>query len=325
MNPIVIVCLTLTVLIVIATFIYFMFNVDCMTFNIEDFPHKDLIHPKGPFVDSYSRQHTEQVSNEDVLIKQIKKSNSVLYIRKSDIQSFTNLLHHLEKPTILLTIDGDGDLPSDLPEKDTYDIINSELITKWYMQNYDKTITHPKLKHFPIGFDLHTDWRQVGRNKTLTKKWMLRSRMSSDTNNRIKNRIFFDYIKRSIPIPPRDELLATIRHNPHVDLHTERVSFKEITSIYNKYNFVISAPGHGVDCHRTWELFLAGVIIITITTSLDNMFIDNDLPVVILNNWEELNSPDLLENLEKWYNQYSKWTTLEHIVPRLTFSYWLDT
>ena len=55
------------------------------------------------------------------------------------------------------------------------------------------------------------------------------------------------------------------------------------------------------------------------------MFIDNDLPVVILNDWEELNSPDLLEKLEKWYNQYSKWTTLEHIVPRLTFSYWLNT
>ena len=186
MNTIVIVSLTLVLLIVIATFLYFMVNVDCMTFNFEDFPHKDLIHPKGPFDDSYSRRHTELPAKEYVIIKQIKNSDGLLYIRKADVESFSKLLRHLEKPTVLLTLDGDGDLPSYLPEKNTYDIINSELITKWYIQNYDKTITHPKLKHFPIGFDLHTDWRQVRRNKKFTKKWMLRSRMSSDTNNRIK-------------------------------------------------------------------------------------------------------------------------------------------
>ena len=26
---------------------------------------------------------------------------------------------------------------------------------------------------------------------------------------------------------------------------------------YDKYNFVISPRGNGLDCHRTWELFLA--------------------------------------------------------------------
>ena len=72
MNPIVIICLTLIVLIVIATFIYFMFNVDCMTFELEGFPHKDLIHPKGPFDDSYSKQHTENFSDEYYIIKNIQ-------------------------------------------------------------------------------------------------------------------------------------------------------------------------------------------------------------------------------------------------------------
>ena len=32
----------------------------------------------------------------------------------------------------------------------------------------------------------------------------------------------------------------------------------DITKDYNKYNFVISPRGRGLDCHRTWELFLAG-------------------------------------------------------------------
>jgi len=101
------------------------------------------------------------------------------------------------------------------------------------------------------------------------------------------------------------------------------MSFKDITDVYNQYQFVLSPRGNGLDCHRTWELFLAGAIIITKTTPLDNMFIENNLPVVILQEWEELNE-NIEEKLKIWYDTYHPLTSVENIYPKMTFNYWLS-
>ena len=99
--------------------------------------------------------------------------------------------------------------------------------------------------------------------------------------------------------------------------------FNIITELYNSYNFVLSPRGNGLDCHRTWELFLAGVIVITKTSSLDEMFTQNNLPVVLLKDWSELN--DNLENkLQDWYKEHINKTSIENIFERLTFNYWLN-
>ena len=94
--------------------------------------------------------------------------------------------------------------------------------------------------------------------------------------------------------------------------------------MYNKYLFVISPRGAGFDCHRTWELFMAGCIVIVKTSSLDNMYIDNNLPVVILQDWEELNS-DIENKLNIWETKHIQKTTIGNIYPRLMFSHWVKT
>jgi hypothetical protein len=53
------------------------------------------------------------------------------------------------------------------------------------------------------------------------------------------------------------------------------------------------------------------------------MFIENSLPVVILQDWNELN--DNLENkLRVWYDKYLPFTSVENIFPKMTFDYWLN-
>ena len=150
---------------------------------------------------------------------------------------------------------------------------------------------------------------------------MMRCRKNSSDNKRISNKIFSD-THNSISHNDRTLLYNTLKNNKNIIFCPERKSFSEITKIYNKYSFVLSPRGNGLDTHRIWELFLAGVIVITKTSSLDGMFIKNNLPVVIIKDWDELND-NLLDKLSNWYKKHFEKTSVENIYPKLLFSYWI--
>jgi hypothetical protein len=69
---------------------------------------------------------------------------------------------------------------------------------------------------------------------------------------------------------------------------------------------------------------MAGCIVITKTSSLDEMFISNKLPVVILNDWTELECDDLDKKLELWYQTYIPYTSIQNIYPKMSFDYWIN-
>ena len=126
----------------------------------------------------------------------------------------------------------------------------------------------------------------------------------------------------TITHPERKYLFNLIKQNSFIDFSINSMSFTDMTQSYNKYNFVLSPRGNGLDCHRTWELLLAGVIVITKTSSLDDMYINNNLPVVILTDWDELNNITK-ETLEYWYKIHNSKTNIENIFPKLTYKYWI--
>ena len=90
-----------------------------------------------------------------------------------------------------------------------------------------------------------------------------------------------------------------LRDNQMINFLNEKVSQSEIIKKYAEHRFVLSPRGNGIDCHRTWEIFLLGSIVITETSSLDDMYISNNLPVIILKDFNELNKMDYnnLDNL----------------------------
>jgi len=239
----------------------------------------------------------------------------------TDLNIFANNLHRLTKPCILITSDGDRPVPSSYDENTCRKILNNSNIIKWYTQNYDKSIIHPKLNYYPIGFDLHTN-RWLPNNSISEKiKFMIDCRNKYHTDKRISNKIFSD-THHSTSHTIRYKIHKIIKSNPIFELSERRKSFIDITKDYNKYNFVISPRGRGLDCHRTWELFLAGVIVITITSPLDDMFINNNLPVVILQELDELKSITK-DKLNEWYEININKTDINNIFPKLTYNYWI--
>jgi hypothetical protein len=296
-----------------------------------DLNSNNIIWSKGPTHDDYSKKQTERTSSiTDIqnIINSVTNKNNVVFIRNGsgknvrDLDLFADNLHLLNFPIILITSDGDRLMPSSHDfNKIVTKLLTSNMIIKWYTQNYDRSIIHPKISHFPIGFDLHSPQWLVNNNISEKIKYMVNARNTSPTDKRISNKILSD-THLSVTHPDRTHLYKLLENNKYIDFVDKRKSFTEITNLYNKYNFALSPRGNGLDCHRTWELFLAGVIVITKTSSLDDMYKKHNLPVVILNDWNELNN-NLEDKLNDWYKIYINKTSIDNIFPRLTFDYWL--
>lgn len=280
-----------------------------------------ILWSKGPFNNAYSKLHTSINEEDENIIEHMKQYNGkILWIRNGDDLDYSDLdivaqnLKYITKPTLLITSDGDRSVPSGYNIQTVKNIIECKNIVKWYTQNYDNTIVHEKLTYFPIGFDFHTI--QNIENKLM---YMIHSALNLKEKN--ETHVLCDS-HVNISNPSRIEVFQKLIDNPNFKFIKNRMSFTDITSIYNQFLFVISPEGNGYDCHRTWELFLAGCIVIKKTSCIDAMFIENNLPVVIIDDWDTLNT-NLPEKLKTWKEKYIEYTDIRHIYKRLQFDYWL--
>jgi hypothetical protein len=237
---------------------------------------------------------------------------------KSDLDILAENLDLIKTPLFLITTDGDRPVPSSYLKNTVDKILNSNKIIKWMTQNYDKTIIHPKLDYYPIGLDLHTT-RWLINNSALQKIDFIKNIRNENKN---KNKIFCDAHLHATS-NERTKMHNKLKNNNDIIFLEKGVSYKEITNLYNSYQFVLSPEGNGLDCHRTWELFLLGCIVITKKSSLDDLWIKHNLPVVILDKWGELNN-DLNNKLDIWFKKYIQFTQKDYILNKFTNDYWLS-
>ena len=265
--------------------------------------------------------------NKEYILSLMNNDDYIIWIRNSvkrykikDLDYFSENIHLLKKNIILITGDSDLSVPSCYSKKTVNSILNNQFVQKWYTQNYDRTIIHDKLSYFPIGLDLHTN-RWLINNCPIEKiKYIIKIRFMNV--ERINNKIFCDSHLR-ITNNERKVMYEKIKNNKRLHFSDKLYGFNKIIIKYRLYNFVLSPVGNGLDCHRTWELFLLGCIVITKSSPLDNMWIENKLPVVILNDWTDLNN-NLKSKLKVWYELYYKYTGFDYILKKFNYNYWLN-
>ena len=81
------------------------------------------------------------------------------------------------------------------------------------------------------------------------------------------------------------------------------------------YTFVLSPFGNGMDCHRTWEALCLGCIPILKAPNFRIMF--ENLPVLIVDNWSEVNNELLLKTIDEF-----KQRTFNY--EKLSLKYWIN-
>ena len=199
-------------------------------------------------------------------------------IRLGDIATFArDVVGYLGGPTVLITTDGDMSIPGDLPEGVAQSILDDESIVAWYTQNYDKTLIHPKLLPVPDGVGLHLGGiNRISGARGQGQRFQEATRTCLPAPQRIP-RVWSDTHLRSHPGfhgDPRAVLSTALRDlSPFsfVDTPVQRIKQTEVWNKYATYQFVISLPGHGLDCTRTWEALALGACVLTVNTPLDEL------------------------------------------------------
>lgn len=122
----------------------------------------NIISSKGFLNCAYARKGTEERANVHEILSMISNSQEVIFIKMGTgcwnqaLDIFAENAHRLASQCVLVTSDGDRSVPSTYSESTVARILDNPKITRWYTQNYDRSIVHPKLAHYPIGLDLHT-------------------------------------------------------------------------------------------------------------------------------------------------------------------------
>uniref|UniRef100_A0AC35GXZ5 Exostosin GT47 domain-containing protein n=1 Tax=Panagrolaimus sp. PS1159 TaxID=55785 RepID=A0AC35GXZ5_9BILA len=175
--------------------------------------------------------------------------------------------------------------------------LNDSKVIKWFAQN--TLYSHPKLIPLPLGVvppkgNVHSTLYDLARNVTpyYNKTQLLYLNFSPNTNkDRIKTLEYFE---------------KTFGNNTLVKISQQRTSWKEYLENIKKSQFVLSPPGNGIDCIRTWEAIIFGSIPIVKESFLQPLY--DKLPVMVVKNWSEVTEESLKrfqqENLN--INNFSK-------------------
>ncbi len=226
-----------------------------------------------------------------------------IYCCTADLLIFKNKLDLFRNPFILVSHNSDVNI---IDNDDYKYICNHPKIIKWYTQNL--LMEHYKVELLPLGI-ANPEWEHGNVNLLL--------QAYNNSHNKTNNIYFYCNINNNYN--KRKECYLKLNFIPKAYLKPVAEYFNYLAT----FRFAICPEGNGVDTHRLWECFYLRVVPIV----LDDLFIKKvketyNLPMVILNDWNDLrelyqflnydNYESLFSNLIKLDLNYLKQNILKH-------------
>ena len=204
--------------------------------------------------------------------------NHILHSKKN----YVLITHHSDYPI-------DGFLFSQKPS----------CIKKWFAINP----THKEESLIPIPLGLKTHKGIYLENRYMTD-WFV-SNINKLKSNDKENIVYCNWTDTN---PYRNSIIEKLKINNIEFILEKDLTFDQYATNMSKCKWVISPPGNGIDCHRTWEALYIGCIPIVI----DNYIYENwDLPILRINDYSELTN-NLMDSFDINGFSYEK----------LNLSYW---
>ncbi|MBM3886309.1 exostosin family protein [Candidatus Dependentiae bacterium] len=238
----------------------------------------------------------KQVQDGDIVF--IK--NHPAYLKKF----FANVHPHINAKYILLSHQGDMGTPGAFSH-----YLNDEKIIAWCSCNV-ATPNNPKMVALPLGVIGILQHKLPWNCEDILGKILIDIK-----KDRIKKTNLF-YFNVSICTNPteRGKPLDILR-NQKFCTTTSRKPYEQYLREMATFKFVISPHGTGLDCYRTWEALMLGCIPVVKTSVLDPLY--KDLPVLIVNAWEEITE----EFLNKKYDEMA---SKNYKLEKLSIDYWIE-
>ncbi len=231
-----------------------------------------------PFLsgDTYRLSCEIDASSHDGL-SELSIGNESVFTTPGQLQALLDYLifHGLALPKTSLVIHN-GDESPDLA---TMDLLSTKFM-RIYSTNWLES--HPKIEPIPIGLE---NIRYL-RNGIPSDFSRLRMRSGIDRKHRPID-LLVAFSLHTNPIERRAALSAA-RSVPGVKVVQNFMSSYKYLELVSQSKFVLSPPGNGPDCHRTWESIYLGAVPIVLESAWP--FKDFDLPVAQVSNWDEISS-----------------------------------
>jgi hypothetical protein len=252
------------------------------------------------------------------------KPNDTIYICNTAIPFFCkNILPNIPFPICVVSGDSDTTTPNDYPTTQLQNFYQDAKIIHWFSQNMQLSFS-PKITQIPIGLDYHTmsqnktSWGNQITSKEQEKQLCHILRHSKPFWERqCKIYANFQFLMTTRYAKERLDVICRFAEDAEDLIFFEPHKLERYDTWQNqtKFAFVISPQGNGMDCHRTWEALCLGCIPIVKTSALDPLFYD--LPVLVVNNWQEITKDLLNHTVANFKNIVS---TFKY--EKLTLQYW---
>ncbi|MFI5335075.1 MAG: hypothetical protein ACHQT8_07980, partial [Chlamydiales bacterium] len=233
------------------------------------------------------------------------KEGDTIFVKYDQLERFqTQFLHRIKNRFILISPNSGSGADNPLPGKFA-PLLSSEKIAAWFVQNIDRAPSE-KVIPLPIGIANH-GWEH-GNTALLDKYRSLAKKIEAR-----KTGIYVNFSVQTNP-QEREPCFQYFSKLKGAKVAGSR-SFEEYLQDLSDSVFVVSPPGHGLDCHRTWEALLMGCYPIVKHSTLDPLF--EDLPVVLVSDWSEV-TEQFLEEKKKEFSQ-KQWKMEKLLAP-----YWFE-
>ncbi len=228
------------------------------------------------------------------------KYGDIVFV-KADMLSnfFSSPFNSIKNPFVLITHNSDYSAPN---RYETH--LSNSKILMWYASNPSKQ-NHLKLSPIPIGL-ANRRWPEGNLDKIIYAFQNYRKSWSQRTSLLYVN--FNIHTNKN----QREKAFQQASVIENVQIIQQRISFETYLQQIGNAKFVLSPPGNGLDCHRTWEALLMGAIPIMLTSTLDPLF--SKTRSIIIDDWSKLTQNFLL-SLNFSFN--------DHLLPDVLYAnYW---
>lgn len=229
---------------------------------------KSILGYSYDFSNPYIIENSEGLNFVDFRCVNEYDNPSIIFCYGHRIEELSFQINKLKNPFILISHNSDYNI-SDC--QSTLRIIGCKNLVKWFAQNVEHS--HDKIHFLPIGI-ANRMWEHgnlsLFENITDMKKDKgIYMNFSISTNYELRSSCF------NILSPIIDFLPMT---SPVDNIH-----------LLKTYKFCICPEGNGLDTHRLWEaLYVKTVPILLKTKFSENIKENTNLPMILLNKWEDL-------------------------------------
>jgi hypothetical protein len=227
----------------------------------------------------------------------ITQHNQVVFVKADFIYDFfINIAKDIRFKFKLITHNSDLSI-----NENHATLLNYSNLIRWYAQNVD--IYHPKLTSIPIGI-ANARWghgnisalKEVESLHT-QKTNLLYCNFDSSTNQANRSQLYNQFANQDFA---------------HV---SQRKTFREYLTDVKSSRYVLSPAGNGIDCHRLWETLLMRSI--PVVENSINISFYKHLPILIADDWRQVNEQFLREKLHQLQNTTPQECYLDYWIKKI--------